>query len=518
MASNKERFLLIIFFFIGILTRLPFVEKMQSHWDGPDYSIAIVRYSLENHTPSAPGYPIYIGLGKIAYMFTHDPHTAILMVSVFLSGVGAVVFYIVGKLLFNSIVGIVASLIFLSAPTIYFFGITANPYGALTTTSAVLAGVVYLIVFKKRNYGILLGVIFSFAIGFRPQDVLFLSPLFAFGFIFLKSREKYKAIISFFITFLIWFIPTIISVGGIASYIKYIQPFFTNDARAQITFDRIKDIWFILLRGFYLTFGIAGIFLVFYLKKLWDLIQHKHELNSNKKLSILFFFLWIGPSLFFNAFVRSDHAAHQMAYLSGLIFLTSYAIFATTMRRIVVLPVVMILVIGFNLYTFFRNRDPENKKPYVSQSYHYSELRKNDIRLSSITSFVSNHYSNAKTIILVDPEIFRPVTYYLKKYKIYSFSSLDTDVFPFIDFVHLGYNWDYRFKKDKSHVLVIPKNVDYVVCITNNKEYDILADDAKKFRLNGNAFLYTFNAKQNNRYGLSLHTIKQIDEKQTHNL
>ena len=52
--------------------RFPLIEKMQSHWDGPQYSIAVVRYSLIQETPAPPGYPLYIAMGRLFYFFTHD--------------------------------------------------------------------------------------------------------------------------------------------------------------------------------------------------------------------------------------------------------------------------------------------------------------------------------------------------------------------------------------------------------------------------------------------------------------
>lgn len=515
MSHNKERLFPVALFLIGILTRLPFIERMQSHWDGPNWSIALIRYSFVQQTPSPPGYPLYIAIGKLFHQFVTDPHVAIVMVSVLFGGIGAVVFYYVGKLLFNTTVGVIASLIFLSAPTTIFFGITANPYGVLPTTAAVVAAVVYAILFKKKQLGILLGLSFSFAIGFRPQDTMFLLPLFILGFLFLKMKEKYKTLLSFSLSFFAWFLPTANAVGGISEYFKYVQPFFNNDAKPQISLSRIGNIWYIILRGYYLTLGIGGIFLLLYPKWFLDIIKNKKSsLSSNDVLRIVFFLLWIGPSFLFNFFVRSDHAAHQMTYLSGFVFLIAYAIWRATRRSKAIFYTVVVLVVFFNLFTFFRDRDPENKKPYVSQSYHHSELRKNDIRLSAITSFITNQYDSDNTIILVDPEIFRPITFYLKKYRVYAYGSLDTNISPHIDSVHFGYNWKYQFSEDKTHTLSIPQGVMNVVCITNNKHYVFQADNVRTLRLNGNAFIYSFNTKPYSRYALSVHTIKQIDEKQ----
>ena len=96
---------------VAFFSRIPFLEKFQSFWDGPQYSIGIVRYSFVQQTPAAPGYPIFIGLGKFFYFFLHDPHSAIVAVSVLASVLGAITLYIVGLNIYNRLVGIAAATI-----------------------------------------------------------------------------------------------------------------------------------------------------------------------------------------------------------------------------------------------------------------------------------------------------------------------------------------------------------------------------------------------------------------------
>lgn len=481
---------------------------MQSHWDGPDYSIAVVQYSLKNFTPSPPGYPLYILIGKFFYPFTHDPHLSILMVSVLFAGLGTSAFYYVGKNIFNKAVGIIASLLFLTAPTIYYFGITANPYGILPTTAALLACVVYLIWAKEKKYGVVLGLVYSFAIGIRPQDALFLSPLALYGFIRLPRKEKYISFFSFIISFLAWFIPLANSIGGIQAYINFTFPFFINNAKPDISFLRIAGISLTLIKGFFLTLGLGGIFLIYYCKKALKIFKKGKFVGLFKNTSFVVFILWIFPSLLFNLFVRSDHAAHQMTYLSSLIFLSSYAIWKIARKNYVILCIIVIFLSLFNLVTFFRDRDPENNKPYVSQSYHYSEIVKNNVRMLSTVSYITKNYDPKKTIVIVDPEIFRPVTYYLKKYDVYAYSSLDTNDPKLEDTYHFGINWMYFPLIDKKHSLSTDGVAKTIICITNNKNYAFNFKNVKKIYLKDNAFIYSFIASPKETYVFSIHSIK----------
>src|SRR5579864_1750546 len=95
-----DYFLCFLFAIIAFISRAPLVEHIQSHWDGPQYSIAVVRYSYEQQTPAPPGYPLYIALGKLFYIFFQDPHKSILAISVFSSVIGSVILYLIGKNMF----------------------------------------------------------------------------------------------------------------------------------------------------------------------------------------------------------------------------------------------------------------------------------------------------------------------------------------------------------------------------------------------------------------------------------
>lgn len=481
---------------------------MQSHWDGPDYTIALIHYSLAGQTPSAPGYPLYIAIGKIFFLFFKDPHFAILMVSVFFAGIGAVIFYKTGEIIFNKTVGIIAAILFLSSPTLYFFGITANPYGILPITAALVVIITYLIWSKKVNLGITLGLVLSFAIGIRPQDAMFLLPLAIFGFFGLTKNEKYKSIFAFLIFFLAWFIPLIDTAGGLKSYLGFILPFFQSGDKPNISISRIVYVSPIIIKGYFLTLGFTGIFLIYPILQIYKLAKKSKFFSSKRKITLItIFILWILPSFLFNVFIRSDHAAHQMTYLSALIMLSAYAIWKSTDKHKIILTSLLVIVVCFNLYTFFRNRDPKNILPYVSQSYHYSEIAKNDVRLSSIVSYIKNNYSAKSTLIETDPEIFRPVTYYLTNFNIYAYSSLDTNT-PFItNTVHFSYNWNYKLTVDKTHTLFIPKNITAIIVVPNNKNYSFKNIYVKKIYLNANAFIYKFDVKTTDKYLVSVHEI-----------
>lgn len=493
-----------LLFIIGILSRIPFIEKMQSHWDGAQYTIGVIRYSLVQNTPSPPGYPIYIALGKFANIFTQDPHLAILSVSVFLSAFSAVLFYFVGKTFFNRTVGFIASLIFLSSPVFYYFGITANPYGGLVATTLLLVLTVYGIYCKNKNWGIGLSLVFSLAIGYRPQDTIFLTPLCILGLYGLSNKDRIYSVVAFIVASAFWAIPLFINAGGVGSYVDIMKNYTSQGAVTYPSFAKTLDYAFIVIKGIYLTLGVSVVILVFYL-----------TLNSNRfkftKLSILLL-VWMLPSLLFNLIVRSDHAAHQVTFLSALILISSLTLTKVFEAKRSILFLSVLLICFFNLYTFFRNRDPVNTNPYVSQSYHYFEIRKNDLRLNELVSFIIINYSSEKTIVIVDPELFRQTTYYLKDFNVFSYGALDSSSLPHINVVHHGKSWNYDRNIDSSHVLDIPNGIENVVLLFNNRFLSIEAKQKSELLVKGNAKIYEINVVKGDKFLLSKGKLKQIND------
>ena len=506
LLTIKSSYILLFLFLIGVASRLPFLEKMQSHWDGPQYTIGVIRYSLEQHIPAPPGYPIYIGLGKLFNIFVPNPHLAILLVSVFFSGIGAIVFYIVGYKLFNKKVGLIASLIFLSGPTFYYFGITANPYGILPITAAILTLLAYEIQ-KGKNRSAALGIIFALAVGIRPQDALFLTPLFIYGIFISKNHHKLNSILFFIIVFLVWGIPLLESVGGLSKYLLAVNS-YKQEALPEFSLSHLTSVWFILIKGAFLSFTIANIFLILFLKDFlkFILIRQKFSFIVKNKY-IIIFSLWIFPSLLFNMFVRSDHAGHQMTYLSAVLILLSYAIWRLFRKHQKLLVTVVSIIVVFNLFTFFRDRDPGMTKDYVPQSFHYSEIRKNNIRMRSKVDYIKSNFKSYDTLLITTEPMWRPYSYHLKEYKIIALNALDNKSTPYKYNRYESQDWMFKYSLNHNFSLDIPKEISNIVFIDEDAGKWIKNYHIKKVELAANGSLAIANGKEINKLIYNYHSI-----------
>lgn len=509
MMNKKDYVICVLLFTIGILLRAPFVEKMQSHWDGPQYSLAVIKYDLSQETPAPPGYPLYIGMAKLVYKVVNDPHKALLALSVIFSGAGAVIFYIAGRFMFGRAVGVTASLLFLTGSTFYFFGLTAYAYGITPVTTAVFALISYLIIFKNKKIGFLLGLVLSFALGIRPQEAFFLIPLLILSLYYLPLKQKILTIISFLFFSLLWFVPLINSTGGLNNYLKLSLNFAASGALPALSLTHISDVFIIIIKGVYLSFGIGFLFLLFYIFRAYQFIEKGEIKKVRKTKEIIFFGLWILPALVFNLFVRSDHAGHQMTYLSAFILLISYAVWKIKFKFIKPFLIIVIIVI-FNLFTFIRDRDPDNKKPYVPTSFHYSEIRKNDIRLKERISFIKDHFTSEETLIVMSSDFWRPAMYYLPDYPMLELDGLTTKDPRFKSIKRDTRNWYFKQSLLGKHEIVIPANIKKVVLFDDGSYSWIVNLKSIVHDLKYSDSLISFDVKNGEKFFYDYKLIKKV--------
>ncbi len=495
----------ILLFVIGICTRIPFLEHFQSHWDGAEYSMAILHYSLVQDTPSPPGYPLYIFLGKIIYQFVHNPHTALLIVSVLFSGLTAYLFFILGSIFLNKEIGIIASLIYLSSPVFYFLGITAHGYGITVAPLLLLIILIVRVIKYKKSHPILLGILFSITIGIRPQDSIFTTGLFLYSLFIINKPDKIKAIISFLLFTTLWFIPILSLVGGLIPYLQSLKNATTTNAIPLPTFTIIEGNIFQVIRGIFLTFGIGIIIFISTIK----FIHKKNFIKVKKNKYYILFLVWILPAFLFNIIIRSDQPGHQVSYLAGLIVVFSVLIFESFKGYTKVMYVIVMIICIFNIYNFFRDRDPDYKLVYTPTSFHYSEIQKNDIQLGSIIPYIVKHFNPNKTIIITSAQPWRPLTYHLNKFEVIDLEGLYTNDSHYTSVEQIGNYLTMQVQSNKKMEFQIPKKVySLVFTVASTCSYIHQAH----IKLPGNTCLTVLKVKPNQVFSYKINRFANISK------
>lgn len=479
------------FFLIGIASRFPLIEKFQSHWDGPQYSIGVVRYSLSQQTPAPPGYPLYIGLARIIYFFTNNPYSSILLLSVIGAGFGAAVFYIAGKVVFSRTVGIISALLFLTGSTFYYFGLTAYAYGITPTLTTLFAVVAFLIIFKGKNYSLLLSFLFAVETAFRPQEAIFIIPLFLLALRYMPWRDRLISFFSAIFFLLIFFVPYF-SFIGFQNYIKVSWQFSHNGSLPGISLFRSFETTGLLriIQGLFLSFGIGCFALLYYPYRLC-----KNGLGAMRNKYVLFFGFWILPCFGFNFFIRSDHAGYQMSYLSALIVLISYAIWKLFNKNKRILHGVIAIILIFNLFWFFRNRDAQYLKPYIPTSFHYSEIRKNDLRFGSKIKFIMNNFSPKSTLVISGSTMWRPLTYYFKNYQVWGVDALTARMNNTNTVIRKGYHWNIKEVHARNYSFIVPSEITHIIITDDELPYLSTNLPRKDYKLKANGMVIVLDVK-----------------------
>ncbi|HVZ11462.1 MAG TPA: glycosyltransferase family 39 protein [Patescibacteria group bacterium] len=492
----------IICFLLGVaalVSRIPFLEKFQSFWDGPQYTIGIVRYSFDQQTPAAPGYPLFIGLGKFFHIFIQDPHTSLLAVTVLASITSAITLYMVGLKMFNRFVGLAATVIFLTGSTFYFFSIAPHAYDLLATIVPLLAYSVYRVFIQKKQDGLFLGFITGLLVALRPQEIILVGPLFLLGFLALTTQEKVKTSIAFILVSLSWFVPVVLAVSFTGYFTESIAI-----AKMSVSSGSILQHLDTMIKGFLLSFGVAPLFLIFFASKHK---QIKKMLAKQDKI-LIFYSAWILPGFLYNFLLRSDAVGYQFSYLIAILFFISYAIWQSTKKKKFLYFTSLICIALFNLFWFFYDRDPTFTKPYRTVSYHYSEVRKNDIKFGGKVTFIQRHFDPKTTLVIPSTDYWRQYMYYLKNYHIVSPSGLTTNESRFIHKEYYAYDWDMSEVNDKNISIAIPNYIKTVIFTDDDAHLWVADYPNKVYNLPGNSIITSIKISPGAYLRYNFHYIK----------
>lgn len=83
-----------LLFTTSLFLRLLFLSPLLEDWDSVQFAIALDEFSLSKHQPHAPGYPIYILLGKIFNLFFQDKTLDLTLLSAVFGSLGIVLVHI----------------------------------------------------------------------------------------------------------------------------------------------------------------------------------------------------------------------------------------------------------------------------------------------------------------------------------------------------------------------------------------------------------------------------------------
>jgi hypothetical protein len=225
---------------VSLSLRIPFRSQIAYHWDGAQFALAIEKYDIQISQPHAPGYFLYVMLGRLVNYFVGEPHTSLVWLSVVAGALLASVGFLLAAAMFGRPVGIVSAVILTTSPLCWFYSeiaLTSIVDALLVTTT------VYAAWSSIRSGGawrdvLWMSILFAAVAGVRQQSGAILAPVWLYGL--LKSSglrwRKFAGgvLLSAFLCCL-WLVPMVHTAGGLAEYMSLLQ--------AKSLFDAPKTIW-----------------------------------------------------------------------------------------------------------------------------------------------------------------------------------------------------------------------------------------------------------------------------------
>lgn len=208
-----------------VVVRWPDRARFLFTWDSHTFALALERYDVNGLRPHAPGYPVYVAMGRAFNTVIADHNDAYIALSVVACAVGAMLTYAIGRRLSTRAVAVAATSLVLGAPLLHAHAMTANAYAAdLAFGTAVALAALRCAERPSTLRTVALAATFGVAVGVRQSLGFFLLPLVAWAALRppwdlrAQARRLLPAAATGTLVGLAWFLPMANASGGIAAW------------------------------------------------------------------------------------------------------------------------------------------------------------------------------------------------------------------------------------------------------------------------------------------------------------
>ncbi|MEI6083654.1 MAG: hypothetical protein WCS70_05065 [Verrucomicrobiota bacterium] len=224
---------------VSFAMRVPFRSAYAYHWDGAQFALAMEHANLRVGLPHAPGYFLYVLLGRAMNWVVGEPHASLVWISVVAGAVLAALGLLLGTALYGRRCGVATGVILATSPLCWFHSevaLTTILDGALVTATMLVG---WRALQHRGRWGEVVGLaaLLAAVAGNRPQTALGLLPVWLFVFWNFSERPvKLAAGLAFAGLFsLLWFLPLLHAAGGWDSYLQLLV--------WKLDFDAVNTPW-----------------------------------------------------------------------------------------------------------------------------------------------------------------------------------------------------------------------------------------------------------------------------------
>jgi len=413
-------------FIACVLTRLPFTSRLLYNMDSVQFALALDHFDVTLHQPQPPGYFLYVVMGRLARLITHDDNAALVAVSVLFSGLAAVMLYLLARAIFGMSTGLIASVLVMTSPLCWFHGEVALSYMPEAFMSLLVAYLCYRVLKGEPGLFWAASVALAVAGGIRQNTMVFLFPMWLYSMKGLGFKRALAGLFIFVLTVFVWSAPMLAAAGGYEKYHAALDAHW-NDANwrgihAHWILFNARDMAYFILSGLVLA-------LVPLVDYAFSALTGRTSPEMDRE-TIYFFLLWLLPPFLFHLIIFSHTAVpgHSLIYMGGLVILSARAVQHVASRIAVMGPGISS---GRTAAAITVTAGAVNTLVFLFAPYPLSakSIRAHDAMLSRYIEAVRSNFSPADTEIIGSGRFilsYRHAMYYLPEFKVFNTFFLTT--------------------------------------------------------------------------------------------
>ncbi len=325
--------LAVLFCLVAVAVYVPFRSQVAYHWDSAEFTLAVRDYNVALSQPHAPGYFLFIMLGRLVDRFVGDPHASLVWISVACGGGLAAVMYLLGTGMFGRRTGIAAGLFAMTSPQVWFHSCVALTY----VVDGFLVSLLVLLCWRAVSHGgswgdaVAIGVLVAVVGGVRQQSVPVLVPLLLLTFWKFRKARAAKlgvAAATALLLGLAWFVPMVRLSGGLPVYLEIVRRHAAFNASVTALGGGLDAfLWNVAVVGMFCGNGLMlGVVLL-----AGALVYRVAGLEADRKrawdrenaVALLLLAVWIASGTLFGVIGFTSQPGYVLTYLPGLLLLAA---------------------------------------------------------------------------------------------------------------------------------------------------------------------------------------------------
>ena len=206
-----------------VFTRVLTLPKTTWEFDESLFFQALQRYAPVQHHPPPPGYPLFIGVGKLFRAFIPSDFAALVTISFIASIVGFLALSRVARAVGGEESSFVAALLFYMSPAMLIHStLPQSDSGALALYALALALSARAVAATDQPTVVAFAAIAAATVGWRPQMAIAVVPMFLVTCLLMRGwRARFISLGVFGLVCVLWLIPLVLATGSVAKLIAY---------------------------------------------------------------------------------------------------------------------------------------------------------------------------------------------------------------------------------------------------------------------------------------------------------